>query len=718
MLIRNARLWPSPSINTEMDVRIADGHVVECAPDLRPVAGEEEINAAGCALLPGLHDHHIHLRALAAAQSSARVGPEQVRSAAQLAARLREADAAAPPGAWLRCVGYHESVAGPLDRWALDRLAADQGRPVHLAHLMRPVRVQHRTGALWVVNSAAAAALGLDEDEGSSGGGVASDLAGVERDADGRATGRLWRMDRWLADRVPARPAELAAGLASVSARAAALGVTGFTDATPGATERDLAGLASAVADGTIAQRLHCMAPASVVGPAGARFSIGPVKIMLDDETLPSLDALADGVRRAHAAGRPVAVHCVTRVQLVLTLAALDVAGLLPGDRIEHGAVIPAELVPALRGLTVVSQPHFVAERGEQYATDVEAEDLPDLWRLRSLIDAGVAVAAGTDAPFGGADPWPVMRAATRRPALLGPGEAIAPAAAIAAVPRLGGRAGRATGDRAWRSGGPGSAAMPASGGGSHARLRPGRGHDHRRLAGVPPAGGLGVPWRSEQGLLGDGGQARSGLAVDDAGVEASARRGGVRDQALPRPLVHPGRAVEPDRVVEARPAVSLAPLQGDQAGRDVGGVGEDGRVQQRVIGQVGGAPDPELARDPEPVLRRSGRPELERGVIVAGPHRERLRGRGLGGRLRVQVRPGLGSVNDAAMLKMTSPFWMATTRRAENEWPSRSRSTWKMVGRSGLPSRRKYPCSECGRRPAGTVCPAAYRACAATWPP
>ena len=79
---------------------------------------------------------------------------------------------------------------------------------------------------------------------------------------------------------------------------------------------------------------------------------------------------------------------------------------------------------------------------------------------------------------------------------------------------------------------------------------------------------------------------------------------------------------------------------------------------------------------------------------------------------------PGLGSANEAAMLKMTSPFWMATTRRAENEKPSRSRSTWKTVGRSGLPARRKYPCSECGRRPPGTVSAAAYSACAATWPP
>jgi len=419
MLIRNARVWPSGEATA--DVRMAAGRVVECGPGLRPAGGEEVLDAGGYALLPGLHDHHVHLRALAAADGSVRVGPDQVRSAAELAARLAAADAAAAPGGWLRCVGYHESVAGPLDRWALDRLAANPARPV---------RVQHRTGALWVVNSAGLAALGLD-DVNPGGGAAGGELAGVERDAAGRPTGRLWRMDRWLATRVPGRAAELAAGLAAVSARAAARGVTGFTDATPGATGPDLAGLAAAVADGTIAQRLHCMAPADESMAAHGRFSLGPVKVLLDDDRLPTLDELADLVRQAHAARRPVAVHCVTQVQLVLTLAALDLAGRLPGDRIEHGAVIPAELVPDLRGLTVVSQPHFVAERGEQYASDVAADDLPGLWRLRTLIEGGVAVAAGSDAPFGRADPWHLIRAATIRPAGLGPGEAVAPATAI-----------------------------------------------------------------------------------------------------------------------------------------------------------------------------------------------------------------------------------------------------------------------------------------------
>ena len=407
MLIRNSSPWPFGMMGT--DVRIAGGLVTDLGQGLRRMPGEDELDAAGGALLPGLHDHHVHLLALAAARDSIAAGPPDVRTAAGLAARLAAAGAALPAGAWLRCTGYHESVAGPLDRHALDRLVPD-----------RPVRVQHRTGALWMVNSAAVRLLGLDGCE----------LAGVERDAGGQPTGRLWRMDDWLASRLPAR-APGAPGLGLVSAAAAELGVTGFTDATPDASRRAIETLTGAVADGTLVQRLHCMAPVGTPPPGQPTVTLGPVKVMLDDTALPPLDEFTHRVRAAHVARRPVAVHCVTRVQFALTLAALNAAGRMAGDRIEHGAVLPAGSLRDLDGLTVVTQPHFVTERGAQYATDVPAEDLPDLWRLRSLLDAGVAVAAGSDAPFGGADPWHVMRSATRRPAGLGPSEEISAAQAL-----------------------------------------------------------------------------------------------------------------------------------------------------------------------------------------------------------------------------------------------------------------------------------------------
>ena len=110
-------------------------------------------------------------------------------------------------------------------------------------------------------------------------------------------------------------------------------------------------------------------------------------------------------------------MHCVTRAALVLALAAWEEAGAVPGDRIEHGAVVPVDLVGRVRelGLTVVTQPGFVAERGDEYLADVDADDRPHLWRCGSLLAAGVPVGAGTDAPFGSPDPWVAVAAAIDR---------------------------------------------------------------------------------------------------------------------------------------------------------------------------------------------------------------------------------------------------------------------------------------------------------------
>jgi predicted amidohydrolase YtcJ len=63
----------------------------------------------------------------------------------------------------------------------------------------------------------------------------------------------------------------------------------------------------------------------------------------------------------------------------------------------------------------VVTQPHFIAERGDDYLVDVEPADHDLLYRCGSLVDAGVQVAAGTDAPYGRPDPWAAIAAAVSR---------------------------------------------------------------------------------------------------------------------------------------------------------------------------------------------------------------------------------------------------------------------------------------------------------------
>lgn len=374
------------------DVRWSDGRVTACGTGLRAERGEPVIEAGGGWLLPGLHDHHIHLRALAARGGSVPLGPPQIRGREGFEAAIHRACARLPLDGWLRGVGYHESVAGPLDRDVLDRLAPD-----------RAVRVQHRSGALWVLNSAGCRAAGVDS----------CSLPGIERDTSGRATGRLWRLDSWLGARVDGGPVDLG----TLGADAAAAGITGFTDATPDLTVDAIDTMATEITAGALLQRVHCMAPPQTLHRTAPRFTLGPTKILLDDTDLPTLPDFTARIRAAHAAGRPVAVHCVTPVQLVLTIAAIDEAGALPGDRVEHGALVAADTLPWLRrtAITVVTQPHFPVERAAQYAAEVDPTDRADLWRLGSLIAAGVGVAAGTDAPFGDADPWAVIRAATER---------------------------------------------------------------------------------------------------------------------------------------------------------------------------------------------------------------------------------------------------------------------------------------------------------------
>jgi predicted amidohydrolase YtcJ len=398
-----------------VDVRIDGDRVVEVATRGRS-RGDEVIDAAGGALLPGLHDHHMHVLALAAARRSIVCGPPAVSTPTELAASLAQADRDLGPGAWLRGVGYHESVAGDLDRDLLDAIVPT-----------RPVRVQHRSGHGWILNSAALRAIGPPDDL------LGIDLRGVERDHRGAPTGRLYGMDEWLAERVPHEPLDLA----SVGVELASYGVTGLTDATPTTEPARLDALAEATTSGALPQRVVVTGSVNLPIDAAPTLPRGPVKIVVADHALPSVDDLTTAIGTAHAVGRSVAVHCVTRVALLLALAAWDEVGARPGDRIEHGAVLPLEQAGrvAALGLTVITQPGFIALRGDTYLDDVDADDRAHLWRCGSLVAAGVAVAGSTDAPFGHPDPWRAIAAAverrTPRGAVLGPGDCLAPLDAL-----------------------------------------------------------------------------------------------------------------------------------------------------------------------------------------------------------------------------------------------------------------------------------------------
>jgi predicted amidohydrolase YtcJ len=262
----------------------------------------------------------------------------------------------------------------------------------------RPVRVQHRSGALWTLNSAALGRLRR--------GPAAEELA----------TGQFWR----AGDRLRALlDLHEDVDLSEISAELSAYGITHVTDATPDAEPSSL----------TVDQHVLSLAGGGT----------GPRKIVLADHRPPDLDGLVAAIRNAHDAGRGVALHAVSRVALAVALAALTQTGSTPADRIEHAAVCDDDSARRIAelGVAVVTQPSLVARHGRRYLTDSEPDDRPLLWRYAGLLDLDVRVAVSSDAPYGDPCPWVTVAAASRRErdgAVVGPEERVEPGVAFASM--------------------------------------------------------------------------------------------------------------------------------------------------------------------------------------------------------------------------------------------------------------------------------------------
>ncbi len=395
MLIRRANVWQRGLA----DVRITGGRIAAIGM-LEALPGETVLDAYGGALLPGLHDHHLHLAASAVRHQSIVCGPPEVTNEAELAARI----GAAKGKGWLRGILYHESVMGLPLACDLDRICAD-----------RPLRIQHRSGRLWLFNT-----MGLEAVLA-----LGDPPFGLEWQDRGY-TGHLFDEDAWLRNALGSTPPDLT----EISMELARFGVTGITDMSPSNNLETEAWLNEEANTGRLCQKVLLAGTLDLAS--------GPAKLHLHENAMPDFDETVAFIRAAHAAGRPLASHCTTETELVFTLAALEAAGPMRGDRIEHAGIARDEHIAwiAAMGLAVVGQPHFIAERGDQYLSDVEAELVPLLYRQASFLKASVTLAGGSDAPFGLLDPWAAMQSAMARKtasgAIIGSEEALSAEQALA----------------------------------------------------------------------------------------------------------------------------------------------------------------------------------------------------------------------------------------------------------------------------------------------
>lgn len=400
-------------------VAITAGQIVALGhfSDFKPLVGPRTrlIHLAGRFVAPGFIDCHLHFMEGAAVGSGHSV--LRFRTMGDLLADLRVTAAKTPPGNWLRAFGCDESLIkerrGPT-REELDQVVGKN-----------PLRLRHQTlHASWL-NSRAINLLGLEKP-----GFRLPDGAFIARDNAGRMTGFVAGMEEWLSSRLPrVTPAELEARARVFSRELASHGVTAFTDATVRNGLDEVTAFAKLVSTKAISQRTSVMVGQDhvddvpdarrIADTAGLR--IAGVKFM--DVARWQPDPLARKVARALEHGADCAFHCTEVEELDAALRAIDSARRRIGNgaaadrayRIEHGGMIPPEYPQRLAalGAWVVTNPGFIYYRGAKYAADPGL--IPFLYRARSLMAAGVNLAAGSDAPVTPSKPFTAIAAAIAR---------------------------------------------------------------------------------------------------------------------------------------------------------------------------------------------------------------------------------------------------------------------------------------------------------------
>lgn len=410
LILVNANvLTMDPAVPRAEFVAVKDGRIIGVGnyPDHDMCTDNQTrlLDCSGKTVIPGFHDAHMHIFSIISSLLSLDCSPSSVSSIVDIQGKIAEKAAQTPVGAWIKGSEYNrfylEEQRHP-NRWDLDKAA-----PAH------PVKLAHRTRYACVLNSRGLALAGITSETPDPPGGL------IDRELEtGEPTGLLFGMNAYISKNVvpPPNNEELLRGTTQANQILLEAGITSLQDAT---VHNDLAQwklLTQIKETGLLQPRVAMMfnhdslADFQEIADSGnENLRLGSMKIVIDEisgSLNPPQEKINEMVLSAHNAGFQVAIHAIEDSTVEAALTALEYALQQSPKtdhrhRIEHCSECPPHLLERLKKTQAmtVTQPAFIYFNGERYASEVEAQKLPWLYRIGAFHHNGIKVAASSDAP-------------------------------------------------------------------------------------------------------------------------------------------------------------------------------------------------------------------------------------------------------------------------------------------------------------------------------
>jgi len=421
--------------------------LVATGEELEQVRGAKTriIDCYGRTVVPGFNDAHCHTFSFVRKLRSLDLSPSSVSSIVDIKALVRRRAQSLPPGSWLLGDGYNKFYLAEKrhpNRWDLDEAA-----PHH------PVVLMHHSLHACVLNSRALSLAGITRETPEPPGAL------IERDLNsGEPSGLLFEMLGYIREKVlpPLSEEELAEGIALANRHYLSMGITSLQEASASNNLARWQTLEWFKESGKLNSRVSMMFGFDALpqfqqaglafGSGDNRLRLGGVKFMPNETTgklQPPQPELNQQALDVHRAGFQLAIHCVEPGTVEAAITALEYVGSqssLVGrrHRLEHCSECPPRLLKRLRRLEamVVTQPPFLYHSGERYLATIPPNRQKWLYRIKSLLDGGLVVAASSDSPVVPDNPLLGIYAAVTRRAESGqellPEEAISAQQALA----------------------------------------------------------------------------------------------------------------------------------------------------------------------------------------------------------------------------------------------------------------------------------------------